>query len=64
VAGRVAGPGVCICNECIDLCKEIVGMEPMPQLHVWHEQSDDELLASLARVQAAAWQLDADPVMG
>ena len=34
-------------------------MEPMPQIHVWHEQPDDELLASLARVQAAAPQLDA-----
>ena len=59
VAKLVAGPGVYICNECIDLCNEILGMEPMPQLHVWHEQSDDELLASLARVQAAAPQLDA-----
>ena len=59
VARLVAGPGVYICNECIDLCNEILGMEPMPQIHVWHEQSDDELLASLARVQAAAPQLDA-----
>jgi len=60
VAKLVAGPGVYICNECIDLCNEILDMEPMPQMtHVWHEQSDDELLASLARVQAAAPQLDA-----
>ena len=59
VARLVAGPGVYICNECIDLCNEILGLEPMPQIHVWDEQSDDELLASLARVQAAAPQLDA-----
>ena len=60
VAKLVAGPGVYICNECIDLCNEILDTEPMPQMtHVWHEQSDDELLASLARVQAAAPQLDA-----
>ena len=60
VAKLVVGPGVYICNECIDLCNEILDMEPMPQMiHVWHEQSDDELLASLARVQAAAPQLDA-----
>jgi hypothetical protein len=59
VARLVAGPGVYICNECIDLCNEILGMEPMPQIHVWHKQSNDELLASLARVQAAAPQLDA-----
>jgi hypothetical protein len=63
VAKLVAGPGVYICNECINLCNEILGMDPMPQthtqIHVWHEQSDDELLASVARVQAAAPQLDA-----
>jgi len=60
VAKLVAGPGVYICNECIDLCNQILDMEPMPQtIHVWHEQPDDELLASLARVQAAAPQLDA-----
>jgi hypothetical protein len=59
VARLVAGPGVYICNECIDLCNEILDMQPMPQIHVWHEQSDDELLASLAKVQAAAPQLDA-----
>ena len=59
MARLVAGPGVYICNECIDLCNEILGMEPMPQIYVWHEQSDDELLASLAKVQAAAPQLDA-----
>ena len=60
VARLVAGPGVYICNECIDLCNQILDMEPMPQMiHVWHEQPDDELLASLARVQAAAPQLDA-----
>ena len=60
MARLVAGPGVYICNECIDLCNQILDMEPMPQMiHVWHEQPDDELLASLARVQAAAPQLDA-----
>ena len=59
MARLVAGPGVYICDECIDLCTQILTMEPPPQIHVWHEQSDDELLVSLARVQAAAPQLDA-----
>ena len=60
VAKLVAGPGVYICNECIDLCNEILDMEPMPQMtHVWHEQSDDELLASLTRARMAAPQIDA-----
>jgi hypothetical protein len=34
-------------------------MEPPPQIHRWQDQPDDELLASLARVQAAVPQLDA-----
>jgi hypothetical protein len=52
-------PGVYICNECIDLCNQILTMGPTPQIHGWHEQPDDELLASLTRVQAAVPQLDA-----
>jgi ClpX C4-type zinc finger len=59
VAKLVAGPGVYICNECIDLCNQILTMEPTPPIHGWDEQPDDELLASLTRVQAAVPQLDA-----
>ena len=59
VAKLVAGPGVYICNECIDLCTQNQTMEPPPQIHRWQEQPDDELLASLTRVQAAVPQLDA-----
>jgi hypothetical protein len=59
VVKLVAGPGVSICNECIDLCTQILTMEPMPQIHVWHERPDDELLDSLAKVQAVVPQIDA-----
>jgi ClpX C4-type zinc finger len=59
VAKLVAGPGVYICNECIDLCTQILTMETTPQVHGWQEQPDDELLASLTRVQAAVLQLEA-----
>jgi hypothetical protein len=55
----VAGPGVYICNECIDLCTQILDMEPMPKIALWQDQPDDELLASLARAQAAVPQIDA-----
>ena len=58
VAKLVAGPGVYICNECIDLCTQILTMEPPPQTPL-AQQPDDELLASLTRVQAAVPQLDA-----
>ena len=33
MAKLVAGPGVYICNECIDLCTQILAMEPTPEIH-------------------------------
>ncbi len=59
VAKLVAGPGVYICSECIDLCTEILATEGPPAINPRHELSDDELLASVARAQAAAPQIDA-----
>jgi hypothetical protein len=66
VAKLIAGPGVYICDECVDLCDQIllaqraaVPSQPLPELGAPHEQSDDELLASLARIQAVASQADA-----
>lgn len=59
VAKMVAGPGVYICSECIGLCTQILAMEIPPEIHPRHELPDDELLASLARAQKAAPQIDA-----
>jgi hypothetical protein len=59
VAKLVAGPGVYICNECVDLCSLIIGEDPVPAVGGWAEQPDDELLASLARIQAVVSQVDA-----
>ena len=58
VAKLVAGPGVCICNECVDLCNLIIADEPASGFD-WTEQPDDELLAGLAKVQAVVAQADA-----
>ena len=58
MAKLVAGPGVYICNECIDLCTQIVAMETMPVVGASHERPDDELLTSLARVQKVAPRMD------
>ncbi len=58
VAKLVAGPGVYICNECVDLCNQIIG-GPVPQSGPWTERPDDEMLASLAKIQAVAAQVDA-----
>ena len=48
-----------ICNECVGLCDLIITQELAPQLGSWDEQPDDEMLASLARTQAAVSQADA-----
>jgi len=57
VAKLVAGPGVFICNVCVDLCNQLIPL-PAPELSSWEGQSDDELLASLARIQAVVSQVD------
>jgi hypothetical protein len=59
VAKLVAGPGVYICNECVDLCNQIIAAAPVPEFGPWTERPDDELLASLAKIQAVAGQVDA-----
>lgn len=59
VAKLIAGPGVYICNECVDLCNQILAEEPAGEFGRWNEKPDDELLASLARIQAVASQVDA-----
>ena len=59
VAKLVAGPGVYICNECVDLCNLIIADEPAGTFGAWDERPDDELLAALAKVQAVVTQADA-----
>lgn len=59
VAKLIAGPGVYICNECVGLCDLILADEPAPSFGSWNERPDDEMLASLAQVQAVVSQADA-----
>ena len=59
VAKIVAGPGVYICDECVNLCQQIIAGEPAREFTAWNEQSDDELLASMARTQTVVAQVDA-----
>ncbi|MDT3444738.1 MULTISPECIES: ClpX C4-type zinc finger protein [unclassified Pseudofrankia] len=59
VTKLVAGPGVYICNECVDLCNTIIADEPAPAFGAWDERPDDDLLAGLAKVQAVVAHADA-----
>jgi ClpX C4-type zinc finger/TniQ len=58
-ARLVSGPGVCICSECVGLCTQILAGETAPETAAWRKRPDDELLASLPRMQAAAPQIEA-----
>jgi hypothetical protein len=50
---------VYICNECVGLCGLILAEGLAPELGAWNEHPDGEMLASLARTQAAVAQADA-----
>ena len=63
VAKLVAGPGVYICNECVELCSQIIGSPPAmpPGLRSWDEDIDlDGVLASLPRMAAAGAQAESN----
>ena len=60
VAKLIAGPGVYICDECVNLCNLILAEQPTPDFGAaWNERPDEELLTSLARIQAVVSQVDA-----
>jgi ClpX C4-type zinc finger len=62
IAQMVAGPGVCICNECVSLCTEIFaagnGADGDAELPYWESMSDEELLAQLPRIASVASQVE------
>ena len=61
VTKLVAGPGVYICNECVDLCSQVIGNPPPmpPGMTSWEEDLDlDGVLASLPRMAAAGAQVE------
>jgi len=63
VATLVAGPGVYICDECVELCGQIIGNPPSlpPELSSWEEALDlDGVLASLPRMAAAGAQVESN----
>lgn len=65
VAKVIAGPGVYICNECIQLCNDILEQQqqassPGTQLPAREEaMTDEEILALLPRIASVSEQTDA-----
>ena len=63
VGTLVAGPGVYICNDCVDLAASVIANKPprpKSEVPVWAAVSDDGLLAHLPRVEAVRHQIDDD----
>lgn len=64
LAKLIAGPGVNICNECVDLAASIVAeYRPGPielRMPMWGELTDAEMLERLPRVATVADQVEAD----
>ncbi|HXW47006.1 MAG TPA: ClpX C4-type zinc finger protein [Streptosporangiaceae bacterium] len=67
VETMVAGAGVFICNECVDLCVQIIASKPKDgsdaapdsRMQTWEQKmSDEDLLAHLPRVAAASAQVE------
>jgi ClpX C4-type zinc finger len=63
VETMVAGPGVYICNECVDLCNQIIASMPEsnkdPDPDAWRTRfSDDELLAFLPKIASTSTHID------
>jgi ATP-dependent Clp protease ATP-binding subunit ClpX len=57
----VAGPGVCICNECIGLCNELIALPKSAPAAVIDPDklSDEEILGLLPQIARVASQVDA-----
>lgn len=54
----IAGPAVFICNECVGLCNEILSKESTPGFAALDQQTDDELLAGMARLDGSRAQVE------
>ena len=65
VAKMIAGPGIYICNECVQLCNEILDSatdqpedaEP-PELTYWQSMTDQQLLDHLPKIAGVAAQVE------
>jgi hypothetical protein len=62
----IAGPGVYICNECVELCQDILRAEqqkpsdPARQLPGWEEtMTDEQILDLLPRIASVGAQTEA-----
>ena len=61
VTALIAGPGVCICDECVALCQQVMttNADSVRQLAPWEQIDDlDVVLTNLPRVATAGAQVE------
>jgi ATP-dependent Clp protease ATP-binding subunit ClpX len=58
VGRLVAGPGVHICDACVDLCQRAIVENPPPSVRTWDELDDDGLLAEMVRIHESRHLVD------
>jgi ATP-dependent Clp protease ATP-binding subunit ClpX len=54
----VAGPGVHICDACVDLCQRAIVENPPPSVSNWEDLGDDGLLAEMVRIHESRRLID------
>jgi hypothetical protein len=54
----IAGPGVYICNGCVEICVNILASKPTPPFPPLDDKSDDELLLDMAQIAASRDQVE------
>jgi ATP-dependent Clp protease ATP-binding subunit ClpX len=62
VSKLIAGPGVYICNVCVDLCNNILAATdspPQPEIPAWERMTNEEILELLPRIATAGDQVEA-----
>jgi hypothetical protein len=61
VAKLVAGPGVYICDECVNLCVDVIAKatDAQPSLPEWAALSDEELLQRIPLIASSAANVEA-----
>jgi ATP-dependent Clp protease ATP-binding subunit ClpX len=62
VRKMIAGPGVYICDECVQKCNGILAAKDspsQPRIPMWESMSDEQILDNLPRIAAVGAQVEA-----
>jgi hypothetical protein len=61
VAKMIAGPGVFVCSECVELCNATLAdktARPEPRLPYWESMTDEQILELIPKIAAVSDQVD------